>query len=123
MSRKDEIQAALTGFIEHEDFTAGWKRLGLGINELMDLQDLITRSPSSGVVIRGGGGIRKIRFAIPGKGKRGGVRVIYVSLIAHHLVILLDVFAKNEKENLTRDEIARRAAIAAEIGEALDGGS
>jgi len=52
----------------------------------------------------GGGGIRKVRFAIAGRGKSGGVRIIYYFHNERVPVFLLAVFAKNERANLTRAE-------------------
>ena len=61
--------------------------------------DMIAADPESGRLIEGGGGLRKIRFGIGGRGKRGGVRIIYY---LHNLsvpVFLLSVFAKNERRS------------------------
>ncbi len=65
------------------------------------LFDFIARNPKAGDIIPGTGGIRKLRFATPGKGKRGGVRVIYYYYNDKNPVLLFTVFGKNEKSNLT----------------------
>ena len=57
-----------------------------------------------GDLIQGAGGIRKIRFAIKGKGKSGGVRIVYYYYNESMPVFLLTVFAKNEKADLARAE-------------------
>jgi mRNA-degrading endonuclease RelE of RelBE toxin-antitoxin system len=61
--------------------------------------------------ISGGGGMRKARWARPGHGKRGGVRVIYY-FAAPDAIYFICAYAKNEKENLTkaeRNELAKMA--------------
>ena len=66
--------------------------------------EVIARDPLCGDLIQGAGGIRKIRFAIKGKGKSGGVRIVYYYCNESMPVFLLTVFAKNEKADLTRAE-------------------
>jgi hypothetical protein len=56
------------------------------------------------ISLRGGGGIRKIRFAAKGKGKSGGVRVIYY-ILKEDRVFLLLAYPKNEQENLTAAQL------------------
>ena len=58
----------------------------------------------AGAVIPGTGGLRKVRWAMPGKGKRGGARVIYYHHEADYPLILLAGYAKNEKADLTAAE-------------------
>ena len=72
--------------------------------------DLVAADPECGVVMRGTGGVRKVRFAIGGRGKSAGVRIIYYFHNESIPLFLLTVFAKNEKANLTQ---AERNALAA----------
>ena len=58
----------------------------------------------AGDLIRGTGGLRKIRWTRPGIGKRGGIRVIYYYYDQEAPVFLISAFAKNEKENLTAED-------------------
>lgn len=67
--------------------------------------NMIAANPECGDIIPGGGGIRKVRFGIGGRGKSGGVRIIYYFHNQRVPVFLLAVFAKNEQANLTRAEI------------------
>jgi hypothetical protein len=67
--------------------------------------NMIAAHPECGDVIPGGNGIRKVRFAIGGRGKSGGVRIIYYFHNQRVPVFLLAVFAKNEQANLTRAEV------------------
>ena len=64
----------------------------------------IAENYEAGDLIRGAGGLRKIRWTRPGIGKRGGVRVIYYYYDQGAPVFLVTAFAKNEKEDLTADD-------------------
>ena len=76
--------------------------------------DFIAANPEAGDVIPETGGVRKVRWARAGTGKRGGVRVIYFYHAADRPLYLLMVYAKARRENLTADEkraVRRLAAI------------
>ncbi|MBV1914404.1 MAG: type II toxin-antitoxin system RelE/ParE family toxin [Pseudomonadales bacterium] len=60
----------------------------------------IAENPDAGDVVPGSGGIRKIRWAAKGQGKRGGVRVIYFATPSRGLLWLLTIYAKSNKENI-----------------------
>jgi len=100
-------------FIESSEFTA-WIRRYLDDDAYAAFQQLLLESPDRGVVIPGCGGLRKIRLADPrrGKGKRGGVRVIYLHVPEVNWIFLLDIYSKDEKDDLTADEkkLLRRLA-------------
>ncbi|MCH9012193.1 MAG: type II toxin-antitoxin system RelE/ParE family toxin [Proteobacteria bacterium] len=66
--------------------------------------EVIARDPLCGDLIQGTGGIRKVRFAVKGRGKSGGVRIVYYYYNESIPVFLLTVFAKNEKADLARAE-------------------
>jgi mRNA-degrading endonuclease RelE of RelBE toxin-antitoxin system len=61
-------------------------------------------NPETGNVIPETGGVRKLRWTVPGRGKRGGVRVIYYYRNEKLPLFLLTVYAKNQKANLTKAE-------------------
>ena len=63
--------------------------------------------PGAGKVILGSGGLRKLRWAAKGHGKRGGVRVIYFWWLAADQILLLDVYAKGKQEDLAVAEIEK----------------
>lgn len=69
--------------------------------------DWLAGRPDAGKVIPGSGGLRKVRWAARGHGKRGGARVIYFWWTADDKILLLDIYAKGEQEDLTADEIAK----------------
>lgn len=72
--------------------------------ELTELVAFIATYPETGDLMAGTGGIRKLRWAARGKGKRGGVRVIYYYHGLSIPLFLLEVYAKSEKDNLTKAE-------------------
>ena len=64
------------------------------------LQEYLMRAPDAGPVIPGSGGIRKIRWAAQGRGKRGGYRIIYYVRKAHGVIWMLTMYPKNVAENI-----------------------
>lgn len=70
-------------------------------DEYSAFQRELLSEPVKGDVIQGTGGLRKIRVAAKGKGKRGGARVIYYYFDRHSRFYLLTVYAKNEVSDLT----------------------
>ena len=74
--------------------------------ENAELIAYLSMHPGAGVVIKGTGGIRKLRWSRTGRGKSGGVRVVYYFHSLHMPLYLLTVFGKNEKANLSmKDKI------------------
>lgn len=72
--------------------------------EKIELIAYLSMNPCSGALIKGAGGIRKLRWARSGSGKRGGVRVIYYFHDAQMPLYLLTIFGKNEQANLSKEE-------------------
>lgn len=85
-------------------FTKKWISLGLSDDDLRHLQNILIENPKAGAVMQGTGGLRKVRFAFPNSGKSGSVRVCYIDIEGVLEIHLIDVFAKNEKENLSKEE-------------------
>lgn len=72
----------------------------LSEDEYLGLQGFLLQNPEAGKVVRGSGGVRKIRWAIAGKGKSGGVRVIYYFRKQNDEIWLLTIYSKNEVESI-----------------------
>ena len=79
------------GYMTPEDFQA--------------LQGALIENPESGKLIPGSGGLRKLRWFSIGKGKRGGLRVIYYWYASEDLIYFLYAYRKSDREELTHDEI------------------
>ncbi|HIP14464.1 MAG TPA: type II toxin-antitoxin system RelE/ParE family toxin [Sulfurimonas autotrophica] len=69
-----------------------------------ELQSFLLAQPLSGDVIHGTGGLRKLRWSANGKGKRGGIRTIYLYITEKSHIHFLTLYAKNEVSDLTSDE-------------------
>jgi hypothetical protein len=72
--------------------------------ERAELVAFIAANPDSGDLIPQTGGVRKLRWALPGRGKRGGARIIYYFHNERLPVFMLAAYGKNEKANLTKGE-------------------
>lgn len=100
----------LFGFTETHRFTKRAASL-LTDEEYAKLQDDLCSEPEAGAIIKGSGGIRKIRQSFGGRGKRGGARVIYYWAVSREKIIMLDIYAKNEKEDLSRAELKELSGL------------
>lgn len=94
----------------------------LSAGERYDIVSYLAAFPGDGDLIRGTGGVRKLRWRKSGKGKSGGLRVIYYFHSERMPLYLLTVFAKSERADLTqreRNELAKLVTIL--VDSALDG--
>ncbi len=73
--------------------------------DLRGLQNYLLASPDAGDVIRGGNGLRKLRWSAQGRGKRGGARVIYYWHVPGDRIYLLYGYVKSEREDLTPQQV------------------
>ena len=71
------------------------------------LQQALMQNPDAGRVIPGSGGVRKLRWAASGRGKRGGYRVIYYAKKANGVIWLLTMYPKNVAENIPATVLKR----------------
>ncbi len=69
------------------------------------LQQTILIRPEAGNLIRGGGGLRKIRWNVPGSGKRGGLRIIYYWDVPENTIYMLLPYKKSKQKNLTAAQL------------------
>jgi len=108
----------LLTFVETRAFASRWKSRA-DDETLRTLQNDLLEAPDRGKAIRGCGILRKYRFADPsrGKGKRGGLRVIYLHTPSVSRIDFLAVFGKDEKVDLSRDEIKILCQLAHAIRE------
>ena len=92
------------GFIYSEEFDKKWNMLNLTDNDLSALEEYLLKNPKAGKVIKGTGSVRKLRWALPDTGRSGGIRVLYLDVVVLETIYMIDLFAKNYKENLTDAE-------------------
>ncbi len=71
-----------------------------------ELQNTLVAYPESGKLIQGSGGLRKIRWGIAGKGKRGGVRAIYYFANSKNQIFMLMVYSKNARSDLSKEQLS-----------------
>ena len=90
-------------FIETPIFTAD-VRLLLSDDEYGALQAHLVAHPDAGDVFAGAGGLRKIRWAAMGRGKRGGIRAIYYHVVSQAQIRMILIYRKGIKDNLTPKE-------------------
>jgi hypothetical protein len=86
-------------FIETPFFTRAIARY-LDDDEYADLQSHLNKNPTAGVVVPDSGGVRKLRWGAEGRGKRGGLRVIYFTRLARGQIWMLTVYGKSAQENV-----------------------
>jgi hypothetical protein len=83
-------------------------------DEYLELQLALVEAPERGAIVPGSGGVRKVRWSQPGRGKRGGIRVIYYAKTREGVIWMLTIYAKNEEQSIP-------AHVLRKIKEELDG--
>lgn len=81
-------------FVMTAGFEKSWEHMGLGDEELRELQNVLLENPDAGDVIPDLAGARKIRIPLTGRGKSGGGRVIYVDVVVKEQIFLLLAYPK-----------------------------
>lgn len=75
------------------------------------LQAHLVQKPDAGKIIPGSGGLRKIRWSGSGRGKRGGIRVIYYWFVSPEVILMLFAYPKNEQDDLTQEQLKQLKKI------------
>ena len=102
-------------FVETRIFTS-LVRQYVSDDEYAALQHALAANPAAGDVIRGSGGVRKLRWGVAGRGKRGGIRVIYYARLRQGEIWMLTLYAKNEAASIPGHVLKK-------IKEEIDGGA
>lgn len=87
----------------------------VGDEDYRAFQTALLRDPEQGDLLAGCRGLRKTRMALPGRGKSGGARVIYLYLPDHHLIYLFLLFKKSDAANLTKSQRNQLGDLARQI--------
>jgi len=108
-------------FIYMPEFDKQWKNCGMTLSLQRELEVFLCEHPQAGDMIQGTGGLRKIRWAFPGGGKSGGVRVLYVDFPAFEKAFFITCFPKSVKISLNQQEKQQVKALIDEIKRGLRG--
>ena len=92
----------LVTVVETPEFLAATRKL-MDEEERSLLVDYLAKNPTEGDLIPGAGGVRKLRWGLEGRGKRGGARVIYFYHSPNLPLFALTAYAKNQRDDLTQD--------------------
>ena len=101
-------------FVETPTFTRQILTL-LSDDEYARLQEELASDPDRGDLIRGGGGIRKLRWAAHRRGKSGGIRIIYYWIRDNGQILMLLAYPKSRKDTLTAAETATLRRLVKEL--------
>jgi hypothetical protein len=103
--------------VETQEFLSATKKL-MDDAERAELVLYLAYNPTAGDVIPGSGGVRKLRWGLEGRGKRGGARVIYFFHDTEMPLLLLKAYAKNEQEDLSQIQLKKLQQFAIQMVEA-----
>jgi len=101
-------------FIESRGFTERLRAL-VDDEAYRAFQNELQNNPEKGDLIKGACGVRKVRMRLPGRGKSGGARVIYLYLENHAVLYFLTLYTKKEQADLTPDQKKAICAVVEEI--------
>ena len=91
-------------FVYMPNFEKQWSEAKLTDDDLKDLEVYLCENPNAGDMVVGTGGLRKLRWAIPGRGKSGSIRTLYVDFASFEQIHMIACFRKSNKENLSQGE-------------------
>ncbi len=91
-------------FVSLKEFDSLWRGIGFDDGDLREVETFLIVNPQYGKVISATGGLRKMRWALPGKGKSGGIRILYVDFPDYEVLYFISLIKKNEKENISKED-------------------
>lgn len=109
-------------FIQAFEFSKKWDELGMSDDALRELECNIMENTALYPIMRGTGGLRKMRFAYGQNGKSGGIRVCFIDFTELETVYLVTVYSKSEKDNLSKAERNSIREMISRLKNCLQGG-
>jgi len=103
--------------VETDEFLSATRKL-MDEEERAELVKYLAFNPTVGDMIPGSGGVRKIRWGLEGRGKRGGARVIYFYHDLEMPLLLLKAYAKNKQDDLSQIELKKMQQFTKQMVEA-----
>jgi hypothetical protein len=100
-------------FVEFPYFSK-WVKECLNDDEYREIQEELIKNPRKGDIIPHGHGLRKLRWGFKGKGKSGGVRIIYYLWLSHEEFLMMYVYSKSEHEDLSKEQLRILAKVTKE---------
>jgi len=91
-------------FVILPGFEQQWRSCRLTDENLREVEWFLCQHPDFGDIITETGGLRKLRWAAQARGKRGGVRILYIDFSSYEKIFFITVYPKNVKADLTQDE-------------------
>lgn len=88
-------------FVTSNEFWKLWEESGLEDDDIKEVEDVLIKKPDLGDVIKSTGGLRKLRWGAKGKGKRGGIRILYVDFPKYEKLFFITLLRKNEVADLS----------------------
>ncbi len=96
-------------------YLTSFERTAAGIltdQEMQAVEEQLLTNPQAGALVAGTGGVRKLRVALPGQGKRGAARIIYLYVSVRARIYFILAYPKNAKSTLTEGEKRQISAVA-----------
>ena len=109
-------------FIYTPKFDREWAKLGLCDDDLNALESFLLENLDAGKIMEGTGGIRKMRWMLPDRGKSSGIRVLYVDFLMLEKICMFDLFPKDVKDNLSQSEKKALKQVVKAIGKEFNNG-
>lgn len=100
-------------FVEFLYFTK-WVEENLSDDEYRKVQEELIKNPRKGDIIPHGQGLRKLRWGFKGKGRSGGVRIIYYLWLSHEEFLMIYIYPKSEREDLSEEQLKVLAKVTKE---------
>ncbi|NLM11399.1 MAG: addiction module toxin RelE [Clostridiaceae bacterium] len=88
-------------FVRLPEFEKCWQSMGLSEDDIRKLEETLCEDPQKSDLIRGTGGLRKLRWPLPDKSKSRSIRVVYVDFVVYERIYFITAYPKSKKDNLT----------------------